>query len=159
MKTIICKMLILAAVLALSCVSCDNPLADLDDPEESEATADAGNEEIGIGGMYDYLVGQSGGQSTDDPIELKLSLQLTEEAWRYILATIEFADKYVSLNISGCTRSCSSSSGGLRLDGTFDPVNYFSTGKDKIVSLVLPQTAASIIDNTNFFNYGSGKIF
>ena len=78
---------------------------------------------------------------------IQMNLQLTEENWRNILvgiAEITEAGRYVSLDLSACTCSESNTGGGLRSDGTFDHLPNFNEGKDKIVSLILPDTATSI---------------
>jgi uncharacterized repeat protein (TIGR02543 family) len=85
----------------------------------------------------------------EQPVEISKNVQLSEENWKAILTEIETAGKYVNLNLSSCTRSTAYSGGGLRSGGTFDPINNFSTGKNKIVSLVLPNTAMSIINGSS----------
>ncbi|MCL2147210.1 MAG: leucine-rich repeat protein [Synergistaceae bacterium] len=89
-----------------------------------------------------YLAGQDGGTSEDDPVNLSLSVRLTETNWLAILAAIEYEGKYVSLDLSGCARSILSYGGGLRSDGVFDPI--YSIKNDNIVSLVLPDEAVGI---------------
>jgi hypothetical protein len=122
--------------------ACDNPASNGNDPAEENTANGTGGPAVGE--IYDYLAEHPGGGSIDDPADLELSLQLTEAAWRYILAALEFTGKYVNLDLSGCTRSSDDTGGGLRSDGTFDPVCYLSDGKEKIVSLTLPKAAAGI---------------
>jgi hypothetical protein len=75
---------------------------------------------------------------------------LTAEKWQVLLSAIYSADQYVALNLSACTSGTQSSGSGLYADGTFDPNYSTSTGKDLVVSLVLPDTAKAILDNTNY---------
>ncbi|MDR2019707.1 MAG: leucine-rich repeat protein, partial [Treponema sp.] len=82
-------------------------------------------------------------------IQKNTSLSSTE--WSSILAEIDAAGTDVVLDLSGCTRGTQSSGGGLYSDGTFDP-GTVSTGKQYIVSLVLPEAAASVKAGANNSN-------
>jgi len=54
-----------------------------------------------------------------------------------------------TLNLSKCLRSSMKKGGGLRSDGTFDPViNGSFLGKDRIRNLILPDAATAIVDGT-----------
>ena len=99
-----------------------------------------------------YLAAQTGGTSTANPIILNVAIQLTEDNWKALLQAINTSNKYVNLDLSVCTRSNSDSGDGLRSDGAFDPNRDFSDGKDKIVKIVLPNTATSIV-NGYVYNY------
>jgi len=97
-----------------------------------------------------YLNTQTGGTSINDPVSLPVSLQLSDSAWTAILTRINTIQKYISLDLSLCTRSSSSTAGGLRSDGTFTPFysgsnNMSLPGRNLIVSLILPNTAESVI--------------
>jgi uncharacterized repeat protein (TIGR02543 family) len=83
------------------------------------------------------------------PVARVETRQLTDANWRAILTEINVAGKDVNLDLSACTRSDASTGGGLRSDGTFDPIYDFSTGKNRIVSLILPDAAISIVDSTD----------
>jgi uncharacterized repeat protein (TIGR02543 family) len=92
------------------------------------------------------------GGNNEKPVELSKTVQLTEANWKAILTEIETAGKYVNLNLSDCTRSNVDTGGGLRSDGTFDPIRIFEDGKEYIVSLILPNVATSIF---GFFGFSS----
>jgi len=96
-----------------------------------------------------YLATQSAGGAASNPVYLPVGLQLTSTNWTNILNAINTGAKYVDLDLSFCTNSGSNSGGGLRLDGTFDPVYNLSgnaqTGKGRIVSIILPDEATSIV--------------
>ena len=96
--------------------------------------------------IADWLAAQPGGASVSDPVHLSLGSQLTETAWLFILGEIAAAGKYVDLDLSACTRSGSSNGGGLRSNGTFDPLRDILTGKDRIVSIALPDAAANLLN-------------
>jgi hypothetical protein len=90
-----------------------------------------------------YLASVTGGLSASDPVSLHLDLPLDSTAWSGLLSAINTAGKFVDLNLSACTGS--GSGAGLRGDGTFDPDYNSLTGKDRIVSLALPDTATGIV--------------
>jgi len=91
-----------------------------------------------------YLNTQPGGNDISDPVSLSLNYSLTATNWNSILIAIENAGKYIELELSLCTRSRGIAGGGMYQDGTFDPNSDVETGKDKIVSITLPETADSI---------------
>jgi hypothetical protein len=65
---------------------------------------------------------------------------MTEETsgWRQLLTIINEADKFVKLDLSDCT-----------MNGTeFNPDNTVEIGKEKIVSITLPNTAESIVEGS-----------
>jgi hypothetical protein len=88
-----------------------------------------------ITGIKEYLDTVFGGTNTGDPVALPVAIDLADGTnWEDLLSAIDDAVKYVALDLSACTMS-----------GTeFDPDNTNSQGKDKIVSLVLPDAATSI---------------
>ncbi|MDR0684275.1 MAG: leucine-rich repeat domain-containing protein [Spirochaetaceae bacterium] len=77
-----------------------------------------------------------GGATTGTAVPLKVKLSLPGN-WTAILGAIQQAGKYVSLDLSGCA---------MTNGGTFDPVESIDTGKNKIVSLVLPDAATRIVE-------------
>jgi hypothetical protein len=83
--------------------------------------------------------GVSGG-----PVILPVSVDLSGNGWADLLDAIDDASSVsaVALDLSACT-------GGA---AEFDPDNTTSTGKDKIVSLILPDTATSIKARTSSSN-------
>jgi hypothetical protein len=91
-----------------------------------------------------YLQSASGGTSAATPVSLSVSLNLadSENGWTSLLSAIDSAGKYVALDLSACTGNAQ-----------FDP-GTASTGKDRIVSLVLPNAATSIKDGPH--SGGSG---
>jgi hypothetical protein len=92
------------------------------------------------------------GDTSDNPITRTENRQLTPSAWVALLNEIETGGKYVELDLSACTPGSQSSGGGLWIDGTFNadpvPVSNLNNiiGKDKIVSLILPEAASSIAE-------------
>jgi hypothetical protein len=98
---------------------------------------------LSLAGITAYLNGYSGGLSAADPVPLPVDITLDTAGWPGLLAAIDAASpsKYAALDISACAMS-----------GTeFDPDPSTSTGKDRIVSLVLPDGAESIKAG-NYFN-------
>jgi hypothetical protein len=105
---------------------------------------------IDTGSLQDYLADAAGGESPDNPVQLELSVLFSNENWGSILAVINSAGKYVSLDLSGSVMS-----------GTeFDP-GTGNLGADKVAALVLPDAAQSIkpgtYDNPPFQDYTSLK--
>ena len=91
-----------------------------------------------------YLISQTNGNSIADPVFLGINIGLgnmniSTQGWQQLLTAIETAGKFVSLDISGCTMA----------DDEFNPVYSVSTGKEKIISIVLPDTAKIIGNATN----------
>jgi hypothetical protein len=67
------------------------------------------------------------------PVSLAVRLDLSSSGWKDLLSTIAAAGKEVNLDLSAC------------MTGTvFDPDYTNPTGKDKILSLTLPDTATGI---------------
>ena len=83
--------------------------------------------------LADWLEDQSGGDGEEDPLSLKININLDDD-WQELLEAIETAGKYVELDLSQCEMS-----------GTvFNPGSGISTGKNKIVSIILPDKATEI---------------
>jgi hypothetical protein len=82
-----------------------------------------------------YLSAVAGGQIADDPAPLPVALKLTDtmNGWMALLSAINAAGKYVALDLSACAMS----------GAVFDP-GEANTGEELVVSLVLPDEAASI---------------
>ena len=102
-----------------------------------------------------YLAAVPGGLSPSDPVPLLVALDsglgtMTQilSGWQLLLAAIATGGKYVALDLSAQT-----------MTGTvFDPVSTFAIGKDRIVTLILPDAALTIPDgnnNTRAFNHFS----
>ena len=83
-----------------------------------------------IGG---YLDDATGGATSDDPVYLELDLELTQANWEDILTAIADAGDYILLDLTDCDSP-----------GMFDPLRTVPTGKDKIISIILPTQAESI---------------
>ena len=100
----------------------------------------------------------TGGRKSSDQ-----NIMLTEEKWLEILHDIAEKNEMVDLDLSAYLRSESNEGGGLRSDGTFDPmqngISIASEGKAKIRSLILPDAATAIIgkDPTVFSQFDSLK--
>jgi hypothetical protein len=75
----------------------------------------------------------------DNPVSLPININLgtmtaEDSGWQQLLDVINTAGKYVNLDLSACTMS------GI----SFNPNYRVATGKDKILSLILPTAATSI---------------
>jgi hypothetical protein len=82
--------------------------------------------------FVDDLANAEGGESTDNPVPLTLSVNLANGGWEAVLSAINAIGKYVALDLSACTMD------GTEFDlGTAD-------GADKVTALVLPDAAKSI---------------
>jgi hypothetical protein len=96
-----------------------------------------------------YLNSAPGGGSEAEPVSLVVAINLSEGGdptnWAALVTAIDNADKFVDLDLSGCA-----------LNGTeFDPAKdttSLNTGKAKIVSLVLPDTATSVKQAKTYSN-------
>ena len=91
-----------------------------------------------------YLTAAENGVTPDDPVSLHLAMELNSAAWLGVLQAIEDTGKYINLNLADCTPSDAAVNGGLQSNGTFDLESTVDTGKDKIMSLVLPDAALEI---------------
>jgi hypothetical protein len=81
------------------------------------------------------------GSNVNNPIILPVDIDLASGGWTTLLGAIQTANKYVALDLSDCD-----------MTGTeFDPESGTSNnnGKDKIVSLILPDKAESIAAGTS----------
>jgi hypothetical protein len=95
-----------------------------------------------IAEVTDYLASASGSNSTANPIPLPVALNLASD-WTALLGAIHDKGKFVALDLSECGIT-----GMTATAGEFDPDYTISTGKDKIVSMELPDTATSIAVGT-----------
>ncbi|MDR2184328.1 MAG: leucine-rich repeat domain-containing protein [Treponema sp.] len=90
-----------------------------------------------------YLAASSKGGSPAKPAAVRLNFSLAGTGWTDLLNTISGAGKYVSLDLSDCDMA-----GMTGVPGQFNPNATVPignpAGKDKIVSLVLPNAALSI---------------
>jgi len=89
--------------------------------------------------VEDWLAKQKGGASVDDPISFSVKLNLQnmaspESNWQKLLTSINTAGLYVALDLSGSTMP----------GPEFDTDGGTQTGKNFIVSLVLPDSTASV---------------
>jgi uncharacterized repeat protein (TIGR02543 family) len=104
-----------------------------------------------INAIAAYLASQPGGGTPDNPVVLYIGLDLenTTQAgsgWRQLLQAIEDAGKYVDLDLSASVMDETEWYFDGPLVPKFDPDYTISTGKDKIVSIALPDTATQIVD-------------
>jgi hypothetical protein len=93
-----------------------------------------------------YLTAADGGSSNGTPVPLPMGdFNLNGPSpnnWEGLLTAIGLSGKFVALNLSGCT-----------MFGTvFDPISSLNpnSGKGRIASLILPNTATSIQAGTNY---------
>jgi hypothetical protein len=95
------------------------------------------------------LSGASSGESSADPILVKITVDLTDgtDGWAALLAAIETGDKYVSLDLSDCTMAGMTGTPGEFYPGTAD------TGERYVTGLVLPDAAESIKERSYFANF------
>ncbi|MDR2020636.1 MAG: leucine-rich repeat domain-containing protein [Treponema sp.] len=135
MKKSVLALLALPVLAGLVLGGCGNPwMKSLASPlDEDEASPGL----TSIEAIIDYLSTAPG-----DPVLLKAALYLPDtggNGWTDLLTAIDEAGRNVALDLSACTMA-----------GTaFDPDRINSTGKDKIVSLVLPNTAASVVPGSS----------
>jgi hypothetical protein len=101
----------------------------------------------------------SGGGNADAPVPLNLKLDLgtmtsNTSNWQKTLSALVAAGKYVDLDLSRCA---------IQNGTEFDPVSSVATGKNKIVTIALPDTATSIVggsdDQSVFGNFENLKSF
>jgi len=92
---------------------------------------------------------------TGTPVSLHLAVPLDSTEWSALFTAIATAGYDVDLDLSACTRGPSAGVAGLDSNGVFDPDSSVPTGKDKIVSLVLPDVADSIADGYPTFDHFS----
>jgi len=88
--------------------------------------------------LVNWIGAQPGGANASAPVNLSLQVDLgdtlsVESGWRKLIDAIYLADKYVNLDLSACTMN------GTTFSGSID-----GAGADKIVNIVLPNTATSI---------------
>jgi hypothetical protein len=79
-----------------------------------------------------------GGSSAAAPIPLPVKITLSS-GWTSLLSAIYTGGKFVALDLSACA-----------MTGEFDPVSSNSTGKNRIVSLVLPDGATRVKAGADF---------
>jgi len=146
------KLLPLLAIVVLMLVfnACKNTVGHQE--ESGEAYQSESNE---FDEIKENLSKQKGGKTPSDPIELKVSVQLTEANWVELLGIFDKKRLYISLDLSECDYSDSSSSsvGGLNKDRKFNPISSISIGKDRIVNFIFPVAAKEI--SGSFANFSS----
>jgi len=93
--------------------------------------------------LADWLKNQNEGDGEDEP--LKLSIKINMDDWQTLLQALEAAQKYVDLDLSRCNMSgpvFNPNSRGGAAGGAVGGGG--SAGKDKIVSIILPDSAGGI---------------
>jgi len=116
--------------------------------DNSDSGSNTGNNNRGSGtitansiaAMEAALAAHTGGVTVNNPITLVISFDLgtmTENSsnWQKMLVVIADKNKFVDLNLSNCT---------MNVSKVFDPDYSVSTGKSKIVSIILPNIAEKI---------------
>ena len=94
---------------------------------------------IAIASYIDAEAAAGKGGSASNPISIPAEINLGGSGWQSLLSTINSKGKFVELDLTRCT-----------MDGTaFDPVPSVSTGKNKIVKLILPDAAERIPAGTD----------
>ena len=117
---------------SMAFMSCEETVGGLEDFLGNTETVTV----TSIDDVEDYLDAASGGAIPAYPVTLKVNFEL---GWQTLLSAIERAGKYVALDISLCSMSDTEFSPVTE----FDPGSY-NTGERWIVSLALPNAAASI---------------
>lgn len=97
-----------------------------------------------IDAIREYLSTASGGESADNPIPLATALVMPDN-WNGLITEINYAGKYVDLDMSAWTMSAAS--GGVFDPSVYDDVRY------SITALTLPDGATSMA------NHGYGIFF
>ena len=145
-KTFILLGLCLFFILLLT--SCPEKLENPDDDGNDDGNTEPGEIEPEID-LIDLIIARLNEQegTLDDPALLKLEIDLgimsnPESNWKIILEAIETAEKFTALDLSGCTLETI----------YFFPDYTVLTGKDKIVSLILPDTVTDITGGTGESN-------
>jgi hypothetical protein len=96
-----------------------------------------------VADLTEYLATKTG--TVESPVLLPMKIDLgtmteADSGWRLLLTALETAGEYVDLDLSACT-----------MNGTeFNPVRTVETGKEKIVSIALPDTATNIASGTSY---------
>jgi len=143
---------ILTAIIAFSITSCPEPLPDPGNNNNDNGTDYGTIDDSKITAILNYLKDQTGGASTDDPVNLSvvgIDLGITADpnsGWQKLLAAIKEADKFVELDLSACT-----------VVTPFGNASNVPIGEDKIVSLILPDTFILTPDNGAFIDNGSSS--
>jgi hypothetical protein len=96
--------------------------------------------------MLTSYLGSFSANTTATPITVKMNMGLGDttaagSGWENILSSIGTAGKYVAVDLSPCA-----------MTGTAFGRNASTTGKNRVVSLTLPNAAASIANATSFAN-------
>jgi hypothetical protein len=78
--------------------------------------------------------------TADNPLDLEAAISLGTANWTTFIAALNTGGKYLNLDMTDCTAV----SGGALSGTTFNPMGGGSAGKDRIVSLTLPDAATAI---------------
>jgi hypothetical protein len=106
-----------------------------------------------VNDVSNFLNKQTGGNTIDDPVVLSIEMYLgymtsNTSNWQKLLEIIDTAGKYVELDLYFCTML------DYYFVYNFNPDYRIKTGKDKIVSIILPYEADTITDaNNNAFRH------
>ena len=166
MKKTLCLLGIIAltVTIAFSMTGCPDLAAFLNNnPDDNHGESNPNNNEPGNGNnnngkttddklssvndASNFLNEQTGGDTTDDPVVLSIEMDLgymssPASNWQKLLEAIDTAGKYVELDLYYCTMLVYANRYVFNLDYSI------KTGKDKIVSIILPYEA-DIISNSS----------
>lgn len=90
-----------------------------------------------------YINNNNNPGTENNPLDVGLNRQLTTANWNAIMTNLG-SSKYISLDLSACTRSSESTGRGLHADGVLDPSSDNSTSKARIVNITLPAGVTGI---------------
>ena len=149
----------LVMAILFSMGACDNGTNNGGDPDHGSGINNGDDPDNGNGAISDlsfirtYLDAQSGGATVNNPVNLVLQLELNSTNWDGILNSIAFANKFVNLDLSACTRSNNPSDVyGLSRNGVFNAERTSNAINNRVVSMVLPEAAVSIAAGTNHYS-------
>jgi hypothetical protein len=128
--------IILAVIFTFSFIACEDDTGD-DSGTDSKIPAFTS-----IEAANDYLLKQTDGLTIDDPIYLPINIDLgdmvsLESGWGQLLSILGSTGKFVSLDLSLC-----------QMDNSTFRSPSDNNGKNRIVSIILPNMATIIIRDT-----------
>jgi hypothetical protein len=132
-------------VVAALLLSCDSYNLSLKNFYEGRRGSGAPSAFTSVTDIVPYLVSTTGGVTVAEPVPLPVDIALDNTGWEDLLDAIGTSGKFVTLDLSACPRGTLMGGTGLFSDGGFDPGEANSTGKDRIVSLVLPNAAIHLL--------------
>jgi hypothetical protein len=112
---------------------------------------DDGDAFTSLASAFAYMDAHADGNTADNPVPLKLNINLSSytDGWNALISVLANSGKYVALDLSACSIKYTA----------FDLYQGDVTGKNYIVSLVLPDAATSIVSyssNNGTYTSASG---